>query len=57
MKWCAKALEEYDRTRKLPFQKEVVAFTITKSVMDEFRAKYKGNRSALVEKGIVELLK
>jgi hypothetical protein len=54
--WCAKALEEYDKERKLRFQKQVVAFTITKSVMDEFRKKYRKNRSALIEEQIKKLL-
>lgn len=47
------ALEEYDRTRVLPFQKEIVSFTIRRNVMDEFRKRAKGRMSEIVE-GLIE---
>ncbi len=50
------ALEEYDRTRKLPFQKERVSFTIERSVLEKFRQKYKGNMSEVVEEKIREVV-
>ena len=51
------ALEEYDRTRKLPFQKEIVSFTITRSLMEKFRKRHNGEMSEIIEKKIEELLK
>lgn len=50
------ALEEYDRTRKLPFQKERVSFTIERSVLEKFREEYKGRMSEVVEEKIREIL-
>lgn len=50
------ALEEYDRVRKLSFQKEAVSFTIQRSVMDEFRAHYKKDMSRIVEAQIEDFL-
>ena len=43
------ALEEYDRVRALPFQKEVVSFTIKRAVMEEFRKRHKKHMSEIVE--------
>ncbi len=51
------ALEEYDRTRKLPFQKEVVAFTIRRAVMEKFRKRHKKEMSKIVEKQLENYLK
>lgn len=51
------ALEEYDRTRKLSFQKEIVSFTITRSLMNEFRKRHNGEMSEIVEKQIEAILK
>lgn len=50
------ALEEYDRTRKLPFEKERVSFTIERSVLEKFRNKYKGKMSEIVEEKIKEIV-
>ncbi|MFO7872815.1 MAG: hypothetical protein R6U26_04260 [Candidatus Undinarchaeales archaeon] len=50
------ALEEYDRTRKLPFEKERVSFTIERSVLEKFREKYKGKMSSFVEDKIKEVV-
>lgn len=50
------ALEEYDKTRKLPFQKERVLFTIEHSLMKKFRKKCKGQMSSIVEKKIREVV-
>ena len=51
------AFEEYDRTRRLPFQKEVVAFTIRRDIMEEFRKRHIKEMSGIVEQKIEELLK
>ena len=50
------ALEEYDRTRKLPFEKERVLFTVERSLLEKFRAKYKGRMSEIVEGKIREMV-
>ena len=50
------ALEEYDRTRKLRFQKERVMFTIESSLLQKFRDQYKGRMSEIVENKIRELV-
>jgi len=49
-------LEEYDKTRALPFEKECVSFTIKRSLMKKFRAKYKKNMSKIVEAQIAALV-
>jgi len=43
------ALEEYDNTGKLPFEKERISFTIERKLLEEFRKKYKGSMSGMVE--------
>jgi len=50
------ALEEYDRTMKLPFEKECVSFTIERALLKKFREKYKGRMSAIVEGKIREVV-
>ena len=49
-------LGEYDKTRALPFEKECVSFTIRRSLMKKFRAKYKKNMSKIVEAQIAALV-
>ncbi len=51
------ALEEYDRTRKFSFQKEVVAFTIRRDLMEKFRQKHKKEMSSIIESLIKNYLK
>ncbi len=51
------ALEEYDRTRKLAFRKEVVAFTMRHDIINEFRKHHKKDMSKIVEKLVSNYLK
>jgi len=46
------ALEEYDKTGHLPFEKERVSFTIERRLLNEFRKKYKRKMSEMVEEYI-----
>ena len=43
------ALEEYDETGHLPFEKERISFTIERSLLREFRKRYKKEMSEMVE--------
>ena len=46
------ALEEYDRTGHLPFEKDRISFTIERSLLQKFRKKYKKEMSQMVEEYI-----
>ena len=50
------ALEEYDETGHLPFEKERISFTIERRLLKKFREKYKSRMSEMVEDHISELV-